>query len=93
MSAAEILSELPKLTEAERRAVRQKLAEMAAENEDIALCDQAAQAAFSALDKLEDDGRRARLNAFFAERDATHSVTVGEKPAREHTYADNPRLR
>jgi len=37
MSAAEIIKELPKLTEAERREVRRKLAELAAENEDIAL--------------------------------------------------------
>ena len=93
MSATEILNELPKLTEAERRAVRQKLAELATENEDIALCDQSAQAAFSELDKQEDDDRRARLKIFFAEWDATHSVTVGEKPTRERTYADNPRLR
>ena len=41
MSATEILGELPKLTEAERRAVRLKLSELAAENEEIALCDQA----------------------------------------------------
>jgi hypothetical protein len=93
MSATEILNELPKLTEAVRRAVRQKLAELAAENEDNALCDQTAQIEFSELDKQEDDDRRARLKTFFAEWDATHSVTVGEKPTRERTYADNPRLR
>jgi hypothetical protein len=28
-----------------------------------------------------------------AEWDANHSVTVGEKPTREGTYAGNPRLR
>jgi len=37
MSAAEIIKELPKLTEAERREVRRKLAELAAENEDSAV--------------------------------------------------------
>ncbi len=42
MSAAEILNELPKLTEAERRAVRQKLVELTAANEAVALCDQTA---------------------------------------------------
>ena len=42
MSATEILNELLKLTEAERRAVRQKLLELASENEAVALCDQAA---------------------------------------------------
>jgi hypothetical protein len=33
------------------------------------------------------------LPRFFAEWDANHSVTVGEKPTRARTYADNPRLR
>ena len=32
------------------------------------------------------------LTRFFAEWDASHSVTVGEKPTRERTYAGNPRL-
>ena len=94
MSATEILSELPKLTEAERREVRRKLAELAAAaDEDVALCNETALAAFQELDKQEDDDRRARLKAFFAEWDATHNVTVGEQPTRERTYADNPRLR
>ena len=33
------------------------------------------------------------LTRFFAEWDASHSVSVGEKPTRERTYAGNPRLR
>jgi hypothetical protein len=33
------------------------------------------------------------LPRFFAEWDARHSVTVGEKPTRERTYAGNARLR
>jgi hypothetical protein len=37
--------------------------------------------------------RQAPLTRFFAEWDATHSVTVGEIPTRERTYAGNPRLR
>jgi hypothetical protein len=40
------------------------------------------------LRSREDD-----LNRFFAEWDGTHSVTVGEKPTRARTYADNSRLR
>ena len=55
MSAAEILKELPKLTEAERRAVRQKLLELAEENEAVALCDEAALAGAMMLDRLEDE--------------------------------------
>jgi hypothetical protein len=94
MSATEIIQELPKLTEAERREVRRKLAELSSmTDEDTALCDESALAAFQELDKQEDEGRRTRLKAFFAEWDATHNVTVGEQPTRERTYADNSRLR
>jgi len=90
----EIIQELPKLTEAERREVRRKLAElMVAADEDTALCDESALTAFQEMDKQEDATRRMRLEAFFAEWDATHDVTVGEQPTRERTYADNPRLR
>jgi len=60
MSAAEILSELPKLTEAERRAVRRKLTELAAENGDIALCDQAALEGAMMLDRREEEDVRRR---------------------------------
>jgi hypothetical protein len=55
MSAAEIVKELPKLTEAERRAVREKLVELAAENEAVALCDQAALEGAMMLDRMEDE--------------------------------------
>jgi hypothetical protein len=58
MSAAEILSELPKLTDAERRAVRRKLSELAAENEEIALCDQAALDGAMMLDRMEEEDVR-----------------------------------
>ena len=37
--------------------------------------------------------RQNLLMRFFADWDASHSVTVGEKPSRERTYAGNPRLR
>jgi hypothetical protein len=39
------------------------------------------------------DGRQNLLARFFFEWDANHQVTVGEKPTRARTYADNPRLR
>ena len=59
MSATEIINDLPKLTEAERRAVRQKLVELAAENEDVALCDRAALEGAMVLDQMEaEDARR-----------------------------------
>jgi len=60
MSAAEILSELPKPTETERRAVRRKLTELAAENGDIALCDQAALEGAMMLDRREEEDVRRR---------------------------------
>jgi hypothetical protein len=41
VSASEIIKELPKLSEAERRAVLQKLRELAAQDEDVRLCEQA----------------------------------------------------
>ena len=54
MSAAQIINELPKLTEAERRAVREKLLELAQENQDIAACNQAALDGALMLDRMED---------------------------------------
>ena len=58
MSATEIIEELPKLTEAERRAVRQKLLELAAENEDVRTCDQAAADGARLLDVMEEEDAR-----------------------------------
>ena len=58
MSATEILNELPNLTEVERRAVRQKLVELAAENESVALCDQAALEGALMLDRMEEEDAR-----------------------------------
>ena len=59
MSAHEIINDLPKLTEAEQRAVRRKLVELAAENEDVALCDQAALEGAMMLDRMEaEDAQR-----------------------------------
>ena len=58
MSATEIINELPKLSEAELRSVRQRLLELAAHNEDIALCDQAAAEGAALLDRMEEDDAR-----------------------------------
>jgi hypothetical protein len=62
MSATDIINELPKLTEAERRAVREKLTELAAQNEDIQACNQAALEGALMLDRMEneDAGRKPR---------------------------------
>jgi len=58
MSATEIINELPKLTEAERRAVRQKLLELAAENEDVEFCNRAALEGAMMLDRMEEEDAR-----------------------------------
>ena len=58
MSATEIVNELPRLTEAERRAVREKLTELAAENEAVALCDETALAGALMFDRMEDEDAR-----------------------------------
>ena len=59
MSASEILQVLPKLTEAERRAVREKLLELAAADKTVALCDQAAAEGAMMFDRMEgEDARR-----------------------------------
>jgi hypothetical protein len=55
VSAAQIIEELPKLSEADMRLVRQRLIELAAQTEDVALCDQAALEGAMMLDRLEAD--------------------------------------
>lgn len=55
MSATDIVNELPRLNELERRAIRQKLMELASENEDVALCNQAALEGALLLDRIEED--------------------------------------
>ncbi len=60
MSVAEILKELPKLTEAERRQVREELLQIANANPDIALCNQTALEGAVMLDRLEDEDARHR---------------------------------
>ena len=55
MSAAEIIDELPKLSEADLRLVRQRFVELAAKNEDVGLCDQTALDGASMLDRMEEE--------------------------------------
>ena len=58
MSATEIINELPRLTEAERRAVREKLSELAAQNQDIEACNQAAREGALMFDRMENEDAR-----------------------------------
>ena len=58
MSATEIIKELPKLSEPDRRAIREVLLEIANENPDIALCNQAALEGAQVLDRMEEEDAR-----------------------------------
>ncbi len=55
MSATEIIKELPKLTEAERRAIRQMLLEIANQDREVALCNQTALEGAMIFDRMEDE--------------------------------------
>jgi hypothetical protein len=56
MSATEIIREIPKLTELERRAIRQALPDTANQDQDIAACNQSALEGALMLDRMEDEG-------------------------------------
>ena len=58
MSASEIIKELPKLTEADRRAIRDVLLDIANQDPDIAACNQSALEGAMMLDRMEDDDAR-----------------------------------
>jgi hypothetical protein len=51
--ATEIIKELPKLSEADRRAIREVLLEIANANPDVALCNQTALEGAMMLDRME----------------------------------------
>ena len=58
MSAAEIIRELPNLSEADRRHIRETLLEIANENPDVAVCNQSALDGTQLLDRMEDQNAR-----------------------------------
>ncbi len=58
MSASEIIKELTKLTEADRRAIRDVLLEIANQSPDIAACNQSALEGAMMLDRMEDEDAR-----------------------------------
>jgi hypothetical protein len=55
VSAIEIIKELPRLTEQERRAIRQVLLDIANQDDDVAACNQAALEGALLLDRLENE--------------------------------------
>ena len=58
MSANDIIQELPKLSPAERRTVRRVLSDLAAKEEDVQLCNQAATEAAMMFDRMEEEDAR-----------------------------------
>ena len=55
MSVADILKELPRVTEDERRAIRQVLLDLANQDPDIAQCNLAAAEGATLLDRMENE--------------------------------------
>jgi hypothetical protein len=53
VSASEIIKELPKLNEAERRAIREGLLDIANQDSDVAICNQSALDGARMLDRME----------------------------------------
>jgi hypothetical protein len=58
MSAIDIIKELPRLTESDRRHIREVLLEIANDNPDVALSNQSALDGAQLLDRMEDDDAR-----------------------------------
>ena len=58
VSATEVIQELPKLSPADRRTVRRVLSDLAAKEEDVQLCNQAATEAAMMFDRMEDEDAR-----------------------------------
>jgi hypothetical protein len=58
VSTSEIIKKLPKLSEAERRAIREGSLEIANQDPDVALCNQTALDGALMLDRMEDEDAR-----------------------------------
>jgi len=87
VSASEIINELQKLSEAERRAVLDKLRELAARGEDVRLCEQAADEQAAELDRLEEAA--AHYRAVDLRSRSISEVQAGDLRARLKTFAED----
>ncbi len=67
MSAAQIIEELPRLAPSDLRAVRERLIQLAEEDEDVALCDLMADAGARMLDEMEAAGYGEQASRLFAQ--------------------------
>jgi hypothetical protein len=75
VSAAQIISELPKLTASERLAVQKKLAELALENPAVALHDRG-------IDETQAADLRSRLKTFAEDWERPEAAIYDEDPVR-----------
>ena len=87
MSASEIIKELPKLSEAERRAVLRKLRELAAQDEDVRAYEQAADKHAARLDRLEEAA--ADYRAVDLRSRGISEVQASDLRARLKTFAED----
>ena len=87
MSASEIIKDLPKLSEAERRAVLNKLRELAVRDEDVRLCEQAADEQPAELDRLEEAA--ADYRAVDLRSRGISEAQAGDLRARLKTFAED----
>jgi hypothetical protein len=87
VSASEIIKELPKLSEAERRAVLRKLRELAAQDEDVRACEQAADQQAAKLDRLEEAA--ADYRAVDLRSRGISEVQASDLRARLKTFAED----
>ena len=87
MSASEIIKELPKLSEAERRAVLNKLRELAAQDEDVRAREQAADEQAARLDRLEEAA--ADYRAVDLRSRGISEAQAGDLRSRLKTFAED----
>jgi hypothetical protein len=82
MSAAEIIQELPKLSEPERRAVLEKLLALASQLEESAVPYRAVDLRARGIDEAQAADLRARLKTFAEDWDRPEAAIYDEDPPR-----------
>jgi hypothetical protein len=87
VSASEIIKELPKLSEAERRAVLKKLRDLAVQDEDVRLCEQTAGEQAAEVDRLEEAA--ADYRAIDLRSRGISEAQAGDLRARLRTFAED----
>ena len=83
MSVAEIIREIPNLSEADRRAIREVLLQIANQDPYIALCNQTALDGALMLDRLEDEDARRSLDDGFRDDGQSQACSGANRRARD----------